>query len=296
MALQEALQAHLQTGLTMVARCWGIRRSDGLRYGFTEHDRDLAFEGFVFKAETGLTALAIEQATGLSIDNSEALGALSDAGITEADIEAGRLDGAEVTCWLVNWADVAERSLVFRGQIGALTRAGGAFRAELRGLSEMLNRPIGRVYQKPCTAVLGDAACGFDLDGAGYHALLTVEEVEEGRVFRWANLAGFEDGWFTRGALSLHSGEAAGLRGMIKRDAFEADGARVVELWEPIRASISAGDEVRLDAGCDKRFETCRLKFANQLNFRGFPDIPGEDWQMSYPKQSGVNTGGSLRG
>ena len=30
-------------------------------------------------------------------------------------------------------------------------------------------------------------------------------------------------------------------------------------------------------AGCDKRFETCRTKFANRLNFRGFPHMPGND-------------------
>jgi uncharacterized phage protein (TIGR02218 family) len=38
-----------------------------------------------------------------------------------------------------------------------------------------------------------------------------------------------------------------------------------------------------LEAGCDKRAETCRLKFANFLNFRGFPHVPGEDWLASYP-------------
>ena len=52
---------------------------------------------------------------------------------------------------------------------------------------------------------------------------------------------------------------------------------------------------IRLEAGCDKLFETFQLKFNNLLNFQGFPDIPGEDWVMSVPRQSGVNTGGSRR-
>jgi hypothetical protein len=29
--------------------------------------------------------------------------------------------------------------------------------------------------------------------------------------------------------------------------------------------------------------ETCRLKFDNLMNFRGFPDIPGDDWLVAHP-------------
>jgi uncharacterized phage protein (TIGR02218 family) len=53
---------------------------------------------------------------------------------------------------------------------------------------------------------------------------------------------------------------------------------------------------VRIEAGCDRRAKTCRLKFANFDNFRGFPDIPGEDWLVSYPVRGKGNSGGSRRG
>ena len=36
-------------------------------------------------------------------------------------------------------------------------------------------------------------------------------------------------------------------------------------------------------AGCDKRFDTCRAKFANTLNFRGFPHMPGNDAVVAGP-------------
>ena len=61
-------------------------------------------------------------------------------------------------------------------------------------------------------------------------------------------------------------------------------------------AAPAQGDMVRIEAGCDRRAETCRLKFNNFLNFRGFPHIPGEDWVMSYPVSSARNDGGSLSG
>lgn len=292
--MDAAFKAHVAEGLTTLARCWAITRADGVQYGFTDHDLSVEFDGITFRADTGLTAVALQQSTGLSVDNSEAVGGLSDAAVREADIEAGRFDGAEVVAWMVNWADPDVRWLQFRGSIGELRRSGGAFQAELRGLTEALNRPLGRVYQKPCSAVLGDKSCQFALSAPGYSETVAVASVEGTQVFSWPDLNEFEPGWFTRGRLVVVDGAAAGLWGQIKHDRFQ-DGARVVELWEPVRAAVAAGDMVRLEAGCDKRMETCRLKFNNFINFQGFPDIPGEDWVMAVPKKTSRNSGGSRR-
>ncbi|UWQ30425.1 DUF2163 domain-containing protein [Leisingera sp. M523] len=292
--LSNALQAHLQTGVTTLCRAWALERRDGTVLGFTDHDCVLSFDGLRFQPGSGLTARAVSQATGLSVDNTEALGVLSDAAVREVDIEAGRFDGAEVRCWLVNWQNVSMRWLQFRGSIGEIRRAGGAFEAELRGLTELLNQPLGRIYQKPCTAVLSDAACRFDLETPGYAVELQTVAVERNEVFHWDALPGFEPEWFAGGRLTVLSGAAAGLWGAVKADQTKAGGRRIT-LWEPIRAAVAPGDTVRLEAGCDKRMETCRLKFNNLVNFQGFPDIPGEDWVMAVPRQSGMNTGGSRR-
>jgi uncharacterized phage protein (TIGR02218 family) len=289
-----ALLAHLQTGCTTICRCWALTRKDGTVMGFTDHDKALAFEGIGFRADTGMSTATLQQATGLSVDNTETMGALSDASISEADIEAGRYDGAEVSSWLVNWADVSARHLMFRGTIGEIRRGKGAFHAELRGLTEALGRPVGRVYQKPCTAVLGDASCGFDASAEGYFDARAVEVVEEGRVFRFEQMTGFEPAWFAFGTLEGVSGACAGLKGIVKRDYFEGE-ARVIELWHPMRAGIATGDLIRLVAGCDKRMQTCRTKFINLLNFQGFPDIPGDTWLAVQPQSAGQTGGGSRR-
>lgn len=291
---REAYLAHLASGETTVCRCWRITRLDGTKLGFTDHDLDLRFGGTTFVAEMGLSASSLATSTGLSVDNAEALGALTDASVSEADIEAGRFDGAEVRSWLVNWADVDQRWMQFRGTIGEMRRAGGAFHAELRGLTEALNRPVGRVYQKPCTAVLGDKACRFDLSQAGFFIEEAVFEVTENRVFRWTAFSDFTETWFQRGRMDIVSGAGAGLWGTVKHDRLDGQ-TRVIELWQPIRAQIAVGDTVRLSAGCDKRLDTCQLKFSNIVNFQGFPDLPGEDWMMSQPKSSNPNTGGSRR-
>ncbi|NDV99533.1 DUF2163 domain-containing protein [Salipiger sp. PrR002] len=288
------LYAHLAGGLTTVVRCWALTRRDGLRLGFTDHDRALSFDGLEFRADSGLSAKAVQQATGLSVDNSEAMGALSDASLSEADIEAGRFDDAELVAWLVNWIDVSQRRILFRGTLGQIRRGPSAFHAELRGLTERLNRPMGRVYHKSCAAVLGDAACKFDLKTAGYLAEKDIVFVDGSQSLSVAPLPGFELGWFSRGRLEMLSGAAAGLSGGIKRDR-HIDGLRVIDLWEPLRAPLAPGDRVRLTAGCDKMFETCRFKFNNIINFQGFPDVPEEDWMLTHASSASVTDGGSRR-
>jgi uncharacterized phage protein (TIGR02218 family) len=287
MSFSQALGAHLATGLTTVCRCWSLTRRDGLALGFTDHDCDLAFDGLVFAADAGMTAGALQQSTGLAIDNTEAIGALSSAAISEADLAAGRFDGAEVKGWLVNWADTAARTLVFRGVLGDVRRSAGAFHAELRGLAEALNQPHARAYTATCSAILGDRACGVDLSAAGYSVEVPVGTVTGNKVLGFSDFGGFDDRWFERGRVVVVSGAAKGLVGVVKNDRLTAD-RRVVELWEELRATLAAGDVVRLEAGCDKRSDTCRLKFANFINFRGFPDIPGDDWLMAVPaRQAG---------
>lgn len=265
------------------ARAWAVTRRDGVVLGFTDHDRALAFEGITFLPDSGLSARMTVAGSGLSVDNSEVLGALSAEAITEADIEAGRWDGAEVRLWVVDWRDVEQRALRFRGSLGEIRRGEGAFHAELRGLTERLNQPRGRVFQRTCAAVLGDASCGFDIAQPGFSAELVLEEGGDGQRFLLPGLEGFAPGWFLHGRLEALDGAAAGLVGVIKEDQQEGT-LREVLLWTPLRAKVAAGDRVRLIAGCDRRAVTCREKFDNMLNFQGFPALPGDDWLVVGPR------------
>lgn len=274
---------------TTIARAWSVRRADGLTLGFTDHDRQLGFGGIDFRPDRGLTARALVQATGLSVDNSEATGALSDDAITERDLMAGRWDDAQLRMWEVDWTDVARRKLVFRGTLGEVARANGAFRAELRGLSEQLNAPQGRVYHRRCSARLGDTTCKVDLTVAGLSVLQRVEGLDEGRIFTFTGFPSFAANWFEQGRIEVLSGPAEGMHGMIKNDTAFPGGRRVIELWSALGILPATGDQVRLTAGCDKAAATCRLKFANFLNFRGFPHLPPEDWLMA--PQVGVRNG-----
>tara|TARA_R110002110_G_scaffold84071_1_gene218318 strand:+ start:769 stop:1653 length:885 start_codon:yes stop_codon:yes gene_type:complete len=287
------LNAHLAIGTTHVCQCWSIVRKDGVTFGFTDHDRPLVFDDITFRPDSGLSAKALASTTGLSVNNTEALGVLSASAITDLDIEAGRYDDAEVTTWLVRWDNVAQREIRFIGTIGEITREQGVYRTELRGLTEMLNQPQGRAYLKTCSAVLGDDGCKVDVSDVAFRADATLVAVDEGKVLTMTLAAGYTDRWFEGGFISFRSGAAEGLQAVIKRD--EMDGtSRVLTLWQPIPVAVRVGDTVRIIAGCDKRAQTCREKFDNMLNFQGFPDIPGDDWLMSVPRSDDDDTGGSL--
>ncbi|SDE67618.1 phage conserved hypothetical protein BR0599 [Paracoccus isoporae] len=266
--------------VTTLARAWAVTRADGVVLGFTDHDTALSFAGISFRPQAGMEAQAVVQGAGLAVDNSEAIGALSDAAIDEADIIAGRWDGAEIRLWEVDWADPAAHRLVFRGSLGEVTRAGGAFRAELRGLSEALNRPVGRVYHPRCSAVLGDGACKADLSRPGLSGEARIEQVSGARLVL-SGLHGRDDRWFERGTLRITSGAASGIAGHIKNDRARPEGRREVDLWAAPGILPSPGDAVRLEVGCDKSASQCRLKFGNFANFRGFPHLPQEDWLLA---------------
>ena len=288
------LNDHLQSGLTHVCQCWAVTRTDGVVLGFTDHDMALTFDGISFEADSGMTAKALSNTTGLSVDNTEAVGLLSAERITETDIAAGRYDNAEVVIWQVQWDNVDARQIRFRGTLGEITRNGAEFQAELRGLSEALNQPQGRSYLKTCSAVLGDTACDVDVvSDARFVAEVEVDRATDGQRFSLATLVPFNDRWFENGILVGVNGVAAGLTALIKHDRL-VSGRREVLLWQPLRVAVSAGDQFQLVAGCDKRAETCRDKFANLINYQGFPHIPGDDWLMAVPRSDGQNDGGSL--
>lgn len=274
---------------TTIARAWRVRRADGFELGFTDHDAVLTFDGVRFRPDHGMSARALVQATGLSVDNSEAEGALSDDAITERDVLAGRWDGAQVKMWEVDWTDVSARRLIFAGSLGEIARSQGAFRAELRGLSEPLNAARGRVFHPRCSARLGDGHCKLALANETFTTEAVMADIEDGRVLHFAGFPAYEAGWFERGNLMVLSGEAEGLCGTVKDDTAMQGGRRVIELWQGLGVAPAVGDRIRLTAGCDKRAVTCQDKFVNFLNFRGFPHLPSEDWIMA--PQAGVRRG-----
>jgi uncharacterized phage protein (TIGR02218 family) len=276
--LPTALQAHLDARVTTLCRCFRIERSDGVVLGFTDHDRPLAFDGTEFEPADGLDASEDVSGTGFAVGGMEVLGALTSDRLDPDDLAAGRFDNAEVSVHLVNWSTPSERYLLRVGRLGEVTREDGAFRAEIRGLAAALDETRGRAFRPTCDADLGDGRCGVDLDDPEFQGTGTVTAANDRRRFATSGLSGFQKGWFERGRLTFTSGANAGR-------------AAVIELWQPMHHDIAAGDGFTVTAGCDKRFSTCRQKFSNGINFRGFPHMPGNDFALTYARRGEDNDG-----
>jgi uncharacterized phage protein (TIGR02218 family) len=275
--LDDGLLAHLQSGATTLCWCWRLTRRDGSRLGFTDHDRDLAFDGTTFEAASGFTASEIREQVGLSVDNLEVAGALISDRLSEIALAAGDFDDAAIEIFRVNWQETAQRVLARKGSLGEVRRAGAAFTAEVRGLAHYLQQPRGRLFQYTCDADLGDARCGIDLDQPTYRASGTIIAVSDARRILVDGLADYATGWFTRGMIAFTSGANTGRAMEIKAHTARS-GHVEIELWQPMGEAIAIGDAITVTAGCDKRFETCAARFANALNYRGFPHMPGNDF------------------
>lgn len=294
-AIPSALQGKLDTGVTTLARCWIVTRRDGVVQGFTDHDDDLAIGGVICRAGTGFDASETTSRFDLSVDASEISGALVDDSITEADLAAGRYDAAQVDTFLVDWSDVSLKVLLSRATLGDITRQGDSFTAELRGLADALTQETGRLFGARCNADLGDARCKADLTAAGLHGAGTVGHIDGASTIIVAGLVGFGDGVFTAGKLIWTAGGNAGASVEIKEHRLVTGEVRLT-LWQMMSEPIAIGDSFTITAGCDKRFTTCRDRFANGINFRGFPQIPGNDFVVAGVNPSGNNDGGSLAG
>ncbi|MBK3426703.1 DUF2163 domain-containing protein [Methylobacterium ajmalii] len=291
--LSPSLAASLASGVTTLCQCWIVTRTDGLRLGFTDHDEDLVVDGVTCSAESGATGTAVEQGTGLSADSLEIVGALTSGRLAESELARGLFDGAAVAVWRVDWANPDDRVLILSGTVGEVSRGPTAFTAEVRGLADRLNQPRGRVYQRSCDALLGDARCGVDAGAAAIRGAGTVATVRSARSVTASGLSAYVSRWFEAGRLVWTSGANAGAAVEVRAHGL-AGGLASLDLWEPMPAPISPGDTFQVTAGCDKSLASCRDKFANVLNFRGFPDLPGNDYAVAYAVQGADTDGGRL--
>ena len=289
--IPSALQTKLDSGVTTLARCWKLARRDGVVMGFTDHDRDLVVGGVTFRAGTGFSSSEAASRFDLSVDGAEISGALADDFLTDADLAAGRYDAAQVETWLVDWSDPQLKVLTARGTLGEVRREGQAFVAELRGLADLLSQESGRLYIAKCAADLGDARCKVDLTNPALRGTGTVSVVEGTSIFVASSLDGFAEGWFSLGRLLWSGGANAGLAIEIKEHRLIAGHARLT-LWQAMPEPIVIGDAFTVTAGCDKSFATCRARFANTDNFRGFPQIPGNDFLLASPVQGAPGNNG----
>jgi len=287
------LAAHLANEVTTVCNCWRVVREDGVTLGFTDHDRPLIVDGTLCRPETGLTASEARRTLGLGADTIDIEGALNSGDIDGADVAAGKFDGALVESLLVNWREPAEFARLRTSTIAKLVLKDGRFVAELQSRMRALDQPNGRHVQRQCDAELGDSRCKVLLADPSFTGAGSVLSLTRPAIVSVAGLAGFDPGWFTHGWLTWTSGPRSGQRDLVLSHRRQSGEDRLT-LRQDDLPDAEIGDSFGIVAGCDKHFATCRAKFANAANFRGFPHLPGNDEAYSYVTDTGVFDGGPL--
>jgi hypothetical protein len=156
-----------------------------------------------------------------------------------------------------------------------------------------------------------DTRAGFATDQGGLagaldHEVLTDTDIEAG-LWAATRIEIWRVDWAqTENAVKIWSGEFGDIRQQDGR--FEAD---LLGLTHKLDNSIGRVFAKRCDAslgdtrctvvdthanytlGCDKSFATCRDRFANALNFRGFPHMVGNDVLQATPESDPIRDGGS---
>jgi uncharacterized phage protein (TIGR02218 family) len=266
------IPAWLTAPIVPLAWCWRIERRDGVTLGLTTHDRDLIIGGLIYRAAPGIRPSAIRQAMGLDADRMDIEGALTADALNSADLASGRWNGAQLTLLVTNWEDAAAQAIVVaEGRLGEVAWQGQSFSAELRGGRDWLEQPVVPVTSAGCRADLGDARCRVAL------APLTVRRIVTAVDGQQVTVADAPAG-LVHGRLRWLNGAMRGLRTMII--AQDGDALTLADMRPD---GVAVGAAVELIAGCDKRAETCRLRFANIENFRGEPHLPGIDLLTRYP-------------
>lgn len=266
----------LEPELTRVAFCWRLDRRDGIGLGFTSHDRDLVVGGLTYAAAPGMVPSAVTRSTGFAVASLDVAGALTDDRIAAADLAAGRWDGAAVRLFAVDWGDPDGGAVALaRGEIGAVETRDGAFEAELRGPTAVLERPVIERTSPECRAELGDRRCRVDL--AGRVRVVRIVAVVDARTLIVATPEPVANGWGGGRARWL-DGPGAGLAIGVAR----SDGTTLM-LRDPPRRPVTAGERIEISEGCDRSVATCAARFGNAANFRGEPHLPGNDLLTRYP-------------
>ena len=154
-----ALLAHLAGPVLTLATLVTITRRDGAVFGFTDHDQPLQYAGRSYLPGT-YTPSAIVSGSDISVDNMEITGLIDGAIITRPDLLAGMWRGARVVVDQVNYRDLSQGVRTLRtGFIGEVSLGEAAFRAELRGLAQLLQQSVGELSSAYCRADLGDSRC-----------------------------------------------------------------------------------------------------------------------------------------
>jgi len=158
-----------------------------------------------------------------------------------------------------------EAVICWQGRVTACTRAGDEVTLQCESLRTQI-RQTGLVrMSRYCRHSLYGPQCG--LVASDWAVRLHGVVSDGSRLLTHADLAGYTDGWWNGGYVSLDSGE---------RRMIVAHSGSSVTLHYAL-TNVASETTATFYAGCDLTIATCKVKFSNVINFGGAPTIPQDN-------------------
>jgi uncharacterized phage protein (TIGR02218 family) len=263
--------------LDTVATFWRVYRCDGVTLGFTSHNRDIVFGGITHRAAPGMVPAAIRMTSDLTEESAGVEGVLSHDSIREGDLAAGLFDRAAIDVGAVDW-ETQEHQTIYSGVIGQIEDDRRGFAAELRSAKEVLEQDLVPRTSPTCRAVFCARGCGLSAPHFTSHRTLSGLDYDLNRVlFDFIDADDYIDG-----QLRFLEGPQTGIAfGIVS-----TEGAWLT-LDRPIAEGLQLNVRAELREGCDHTLATCSGRFANAVNFRGEPFLPGNDLLARYGQGTG---------
>lgn len=281
------------------AYVWTITRADATVFRFTSHDQPVVFDdgagNATYTPAGAPSSTALHREASLGEQDRDLAGGISSSQLTDDDLAAGLFEGAEIVERVIDprypWAGAFFTN---RHWITDARFNGEAWELSMVGVTSWLDQNIGRFFDRTCAVDLFSDRCGLLTSDETHYEVLgvevrtgTISATEPRRVFG-ANAGDFPVGPGTDeykfGKIVWTTGDNAGVVSEVKEWSLTiVDSAHATELMLPTPYEIQAGDEFTITTGCDRRYSTCRDKFSNSDNFRGFPTMPSADDVLRVP-------------
>lgn len=270
-----------QNDATVVAAdCFTFILKTGLVLTYTNADMPIQLNGYLFLANSVLVdGLRYKCTLGLDVDqqqvtiSAKARDTVGNIPFLQA-LRNGAFDGAEIQrerAFLNSWSpsDCASpigSVILFKGRIGSIDSIGRTS-AQVTVNSDLVLLDVEmprNVYSPACQHVHYDTGCGLVKSAFGVPGVVATDSTNS--VINWAGATAD----FKQGTLIFSPGINNGVSVNIK----DASTGVSLTLSYPLINAPSTGDVFMAFWGCDHTKATCKTKFNNLSNFRGFPYIP----------------------
>lgn len=267
----------LATEATTLCRLWRVEPIGRATIFLTDLDRDITYDGDTYSATKSLQGSAIDNSIGGSRSNFEITVILGDW-ITREEVLGGIYDGALIEIDAIFYDHIEHGVMPLAvGEVNgsSVPHMSTAF-LQCVGRVSLSQRPLTEQYSPTCRADFCDVRCGLAIEDFG--EAFTVSAVGSLRQFTATEVAAHDDDFYNLGTVQWLTGANTGTAVEVIRSSSTG----VVSLMVRAGATIEIGDTGTIYRGCDKTITTCTA-YANILNFRGEPYVPGSDYTAQAP-------------